>query len=171
MPAAAVNDPLRRLFADHGLPGLGPQIRPTVVAAGEVRQVVDDALHGSSGLPHDRLLALALCWHDHWDAAHQVCMAHEGDQDADLVHLVLHRREPDADNCRYWIAQTGWHPLYDRLPTLAGVIGLSDLAPAGRWSPERFLVRCLAANPADRAPLERMQAAELLGLRDRLLLR
>ncbi len=169
MLAPLVNEPLRRLFVDHGHPGLGPQARPTVLPAGQIREVVDEALHGTPGLPHARLLALALCWHDHWDESHRVCVAHEGDQDADLVHLVLHRREPDADNCRYWINRTGWHPLFDALPALATSVGLTDLAPAGRWSPECFLDRCLAATAADRVALERMQAAELLGLRDRLL--
>lgn len=174
-------EPLRRLFAAHGLPGLGPQRRASALAVGLVAQVVDEALHGSFGLPgttelsgstklrHARLLALTLCWHDHWDEAHAVCQAHEGDQDIDLVHMVLHRREPDAANCRYWIVQAGWHPVYNDLPAAATALGLAALASDGRWSPKLFLERCLAASAADEQILIAVQAAELLALRDRLL--
>lgn len=145
-------------------------VRATAIPLDDLRKTVDEALHGETDLRHARLLALVLCWHDHWDAAHQVCVAHEGDQDCDLVHMILHRREPDADNCRYWLAQVGWHPLYDGLPGAALAAGLNDptLAPGGRWHPERFMERCLHATDLDRAVLEQVQAAELLALRKRL---
>lgn len=163
-------EPLRRLFTEHGFPALGPQPRALALNVSPVTQAVDEALNGVTGLPHARLLALALCWHDHWDESHAVCQEHEGDPDVDLVHMVLHRREPDAANCRYWIVQAGWHPVYDDLPAIAEAVGHADLAPAGRWNPELFLERCLLGTAADHEALVALQAAELLALRDRLLL-
>lgn len=162
-------EPLRRLFTEHGFPDLGPQSRALALDVHRVTQAVDEALHGVTGLPHARLLALALCWHDHWDESHAICQAHEGDKDIDFVHMVLHRREPDAPNCRYWIAQAGWHPVYEALPKVAKKIGHADLAPTGRWNPELFLERCLLATASDHQALIALQAAELLALRDRLL--
>ncbi len=162
---------VRQIFINHGHPGLGPVVRAAVMPVEQLRQTIDEALHGVADLRHARLLALALCWHDHWDAAHQVCVAHEGDQPCDLIHMILHRREPDADNCRYWIARVGWHPLYDELPAIAVTAGMADstLTTGGRWHPERFMERCLHATDLDRAVLEQVQAAELLALRERLL--
>ena len=46
---------------------------------------------------------------DHWDAAHNIVMAHE-DADCAWVHAYLHRVEGDLDNAGYWYRRAGKRP-------------------------------------------------------------
>lgn len=47
-----------------------------------------------------RAVDLALA--GHWDEAHVITQAHEGDPTADWLHAVLHKIEGDAENSHYW---------------------------------------------------------------------
>jgi len=42
-----------------------------------------------------------------WHAAHGIVQGHEGKQQADWVHAVLHKIEGDTGNSRYWYGQAG----------------------------------------------------------------
>ena len=42
-----------------------------------------------------------------WDEAHEIAQRHEGDATADWLHAVLHKREGDAGNARYWYRRCG----------------------------------------------------------------
>ncbi|MGL4464522.1 MAG: hypothetical protein ACRC1K_20410 [Planctomycetia bacterium] len=44
-------------------------------------------------------------------------------------HGVMHRREPDAFNSKYWIRQAGPHSLYDRLVETAPSVGYDYRTP------------------------------------------
>lgn len=166
-----VVDRLRSVLVPAGYPGLGQEVRETARSAAEVREQVDEALRPTAldPLRREQFLALALCWHDRWDASHDVCQTREGDPDMDLVHAVLHRREGDGDNARYWLARVGHHPAWSHLAPVAAAEGMAGLTNAGgRWQPDIFLARCLAAEPAEVPALIRLQAAELLALVDHL---
>ncbi len=168
-----VIDRLRALLVPAGNPGLAPHRRATAWPEDAVRTRVAEALDRTalSPLRREQVLGLALAWHDHWDAAHAVAQAHEGDPDCDLLHAVLHRREGDRDNTRYWLRRLGHHPAWDHLPPVAAAEGLSELTDrGGRWRAEAFAERCLAAKPAQVPALVRLQAAELLALLDHLAL-
>jgi hypothetical protein len=150
-----------------GPPGLGPTVRATAWPVARVRAEIAAAL-APTAYPaprRERILALALCWHDAWDAAHALAQEQEGDPDMDLVHAILHRREPDAANARYWFARVGHHPAYAGLSALATAEGLPELVDGrGRWRANEFVARCLAATPATMPALIRLQQAELLAL-------
>lgn len=148
-------DEIDRLMPDPP-PRLGPETRPGAWDEAAVR----DACQGRPSL----LLAAVLLWHDHLDAAHALCQAREGDPDADLVHAILHRREPDAGNSRYWYARVGVHPVFAELAAAAsaGHLG-ADLAPGGTWDPRRMIAACSRAGNAANA-LEALQALELRAL-------
>ena len=161
---------LRQLLVPYGQPGLGHDIRSSALTEGQVRTACDEALQQTTcdARRRDQLLALILCWHDHWDAAHDLAQQQEGAQDMDLIHAILHRRDPDRDNARYWLRRVGVHPVWKHLPPLAAAEGLTDLVHHGAWQAELFLDRCLTASGATNAPLVRLQAAELLALCDQL---
>ena len=85
--------------------------------------------------------------------SHDVC------QDLDTAegrywHGILHRREPDPANARYWMARVGRHPVHRWLAEdLAAGTGSGEAATVpeasllgrdGRWDPVRFIDACAA---------------------------
>jgi hypothetical protein len=54
-------------------------------------------------------------WHDWLDPAHQIAQGLE-DATGSLWHAIMHRREGDFANSKYWYARAGSHPV---LPVLA----------------------------------------------------
>lgn len=107
------------------------------------------------------LEGLALLWHGHGEAAHEIAQSREGDQDYDLLHALFHRREGDYGNAGYWFAQAGKHPCYPalarRLSTQPFPPQLREaLLPGGAWSPAAFNAE------ARRRAREVTPAAELL---------
>jgi hypothetical protein len=45
-----------------------------------------------------------------WDAAHDICQAHEGEAVFDRIHALIHRIEGDAANTGYWYRRAGVSP-------------------------------------------------------------
>jgi len=89
---------------------------------------------------------------DDLDRAHELAQAHEGDKTFDLWHAIVHRREGDFDNAKYWLGQVGRHPVLTRVHN------------GGPAAAVRFVERCRGAGAADRAELEAIQRREMLGL-------
>ncbi|MEO6094350.1 MAG: hypothetical protein ABIW76_01265 [Fibrobacteria bacterium] len=89
------------------------------------------------------LEGLALLWHDHWDAAHEIAQSREGDPDHDLLHAILHRREGDFANAGYWFGGSGNHASYPLLARRLSLLSAEGLLAAGlqqeRWSARVFL--------------------------------
>ncbi len=143
-------------------PGLGRAPRAGRLAEREVR----------GGLRNARpvALGLALLWHDHWDAAHEVAQSDEGESDHDLLHYFVHRREGDFGNAGYWLRAAEGHPAFDRIGSraeaLLGTNPLRDkLLAGGAWNARGFLdaVRRGLKGP-DEPILRALQAEEMLAL-------
>ncbi len=97
--------------------------------------------------------AQAALWllHDFMDECHGIA------QDLDTpegsyLHAIVHRREPDAGNARYWFSALGAHPIFPELLADAREIAgpapapaLRPLVEASTWRPERFVA--LATGP------------------------
>jgi hypothetical protein len=112
-------------------------------------------------------------WNDDLKTCHEM-IQDDPDEYGAYLHAVMHRREPDPDNSKYWWRRVGRHPLFPQLleaakelardgPELGG-IG-RDLAGMKEWDPLRH-VDWTAASPAGDAAryLRALQAIELQAL-------
>src|SRR5206468_273917 len=52
---------------------------------------------------------------DYLDESHTISQDDESDPDRNIWHAVMHRREPDAGNSKYWWRRVGPHPVLARL--------------------------------------------------------
>lgn len=66
---------------------------------------------------------------DFLDAAHEVAQGNEGDADHDIWHAIVHRREPDAWNAKYWWRRVGAHPVLAELRRRAPEVGYTFTTP------------------------------------------
>jgi hypothetical protein len=76
-------------------------------------------------------------WHDFFDEGHELAQSIEGQGEnrlGDYWHAIMHRREPDYSNAKYWFRQIGNQPTYRELRRQADAILADCKAPdAGRW--------------------------------------
>lgn len=163
---------LKPLFPSIALPDLGPGPRHGTTPLVELNHQIDDAFTaGLKSLANaDLLRAAILLWHDHHDAAHEI-VQDLSSPDGSYLHAILHRREPDYFNAKYWFRRVGQHPCHAELATRAAAIleveGASalksKLLPRGGWDALAFVDACeISASP--RAPwhdmLRQIQQAE-----------
>lgn len=139
------------LFGHGTTPELGPGPR---AGAATIREI-DAALEKLSALPAERrelVRALALLWHDHHEPSHTIVQDIET-RDGSYIHAILHRREPDYFNAKYWFRRVGQHPCFDELAAQAAAILeqrklgnlTKKLAPGGQWDAFAFVDACEAA--------------------------
>lgn len=90
--------------------------------------------------------------HDFLDASHQHSQSieHEGPyRDGNYWHAIMHRREPDYGNSKYWLRNVGEHPIFPQLAESARTIGshysatdMTDSFATGDWDPFAFVDFC-----------------------------
>jgi hypothetical protein len=112
----AVLAQIRWLLSANEPPELGPGPRAGVMSEQELTPKLA-ALFRDSKLssPRQQLLrALILLWHDHLDASHSISQGIEN-ADGSFVHAIMHRREPDAWNSKYWWRRVGKHQVFPEI--------------------------------------------------------
>lgn len=148
------HDSVTQLLATPEPPGLGRQTRPSTLPLSRLNAALDQAF-GETKLPptsQKLIRALILLWHDHLDASHTLSQSIEN-PDGSLVHAIMHRREPDYWNSKYWWRRVGRHGCFPELARRVGEFlrakGEHELAaklvPRGEWDPFAFVDTCEAA--------------------------
>jgi hypothetical protein len=133
-------------------PALGPGVPNEPVRA----QLEAFAAAGETG----RALHAALwLYHDFLHESHEISQELHTPTGS-LLHAIMHRREPDAWNSKYWFRRVGDHPVYAAIGAAAKDLGYGT----GTWEPMRFVDDCEAARGkgGEREELlKRVQAKEV----------
>ena len=107
--------------------------------------------------------------HDFLDESHTLSQEIET-TDGAYWHAIMHRREPDYGNAKYWFRRVGRHPVFEPLAAQAHDLAMTEgknLDPAARflaaqteWEPFRFIDLCelIAHGKSHAEPLARRVA-------------
>lgn len=150
-----VSAEIKKLLITDELPSLGPGSRAGVMSEAVMNAKLDLLFSKTRFTTHRQQLlrALLLLWHDHLDASHTISQGIET-PDGSFVHAIMHRREPDYWNAKYWWRRVGLHRTFPeiglRVAESLVVRGAEDLAaqllPDGCWHPEIFVDLCERAS-------------------------
>jgi hypothetical protein len=99
--------------------------------------------------------------HNYLDTSHTICQEIETETGS-YWHGILHRREPDYPNSKYWFSRVGDHAIYPMLKDEAAAIAsrtddlpdeVAFLTTQSSWDPLTFIDLCEAAH-LGRLPIE-----------------
>ena len=120
-----------------------------------------DALRPDEMLPSISNREMAACclsglwlWHDFLDQSHEVCQEISL-QSGSYWHGIMHRREPDYSNAKYWFRRVGDHEIFLELQDLACALAdnykvhgdAAQLANQSNWDPYAFVDLCASVAP------------------------
>jgi hypothetical protein len=100
-------------------------------------------------------------YHDFLDESHVISQGIDTPTGS-YLHAIMHRREPDAFNSKYWWRRVGTHPVFAELATAAAELGY--LKSGTVWDPYQFVDDCEAARghgDAREELLKQVQVAEM----------
>ena len=145
----------KRQIATPELPDLGPGPRAHVQPQAALNRLIDSFLDKSKFLSANGELirSLVLLWHDHLEAAHLIAQNIEN-ADGSFVHGIMHRREPDYGNAKYWFRRVGKHPCFPAIAEKVAVLPGSNqerrlaekLVHSGEWDSFAFIDACEQAS-------------------------
>lgn len=109
------NDKYRRLVVDGDGDEDARAMLETLKPADLLGVPVTDHNHAAG------VLAGMWLWHDWLDEAHRICQAIETPTGS-FWHAIMHRREGDFSNSKYWYNRVGEHPVYASIAAHAGTL-------------------------------------------------
>ena len=177
----AIAEVIEKLEAGNPLPTLVPQDAwsPELTDA-LASSSLDDLFQGKSVKNTtfgEAIKSGLLLWNDALDESHTISQE-LGNQTGSYWHGIMHRREPDYSNSKYWFGRVGTHPIFPALRERALAIlkeipnpsgALANIAQTieadGNWDAYQFIDWCQAAeNGSDTDVtrfLQQVQAEEI----------
>jgi hypothetical protein len=168
---------LRQLRTDT-LADLGPVSRLGTLTASQISDLVTAHIKTHSlGSIEGRLLeSLGLLWHDHLDLSHQISQEIKT-VEGSYVHGMMHRREPDYWNSKYWFRNAGALTTAAKIgEQIHAVLGADNstskavVTENALYSPSNFVDACESAstNSSEPSDLKKIQEIEFEVLIDHL---
>jgi hypothetical protein len=94
-------------------------------------------------------------YHDYLDESHKLSQEIETPTGS-YWHGLMHRREPDYTNAKYWFRKVGAHPIFDSLTSAAKQLASTELSASRQflaqqtaWDPFGFINLCEKAASSD----------------------
>ena len=146
---AALLDPDRLCELGPGCPV--PEMRS------RLQQLTTRGLLGDRPVANYEMAACCLAglwlWNDYLDESHSISQGISSNSGS-YWHGIMHRREPDYPNSKYWFRRVGDHPIFPRLldataelvSATAPNCGADDLASQAEWDPFQFVDLCQHAS-------------------------
>ena len=113
-----INEIVQKLDARQPLPPLAPEKEWDTELTKQIQATSTADLFDGRALK-DTSLANAvksalLLWNDALDDSHDISQG-VGSKTGSYWHGIMHRREPDYSNSKYWFARVGSHPIFPAL--------------------------------------------------------
>lgn len=116
-----------------------------------------DTLFDSPVVDHDLAaccLSAVWLWNDFLDESHSISQQIDT-ADGSFWHGIMHRRECDYSNAKYWFRKVDQHPIFaplaEQTVALAGGNDRYGLVSDGEWNPYAFIDLCQQAGSGDNA--------------------
>jgi hypothetical protein len=145
---------LKSLIATSDLPALGPTSRPGRLPLLELNQKLDRFFADTrlNAALQPSLRSAVLLWHDYLGESHTISQNLPG-ADGSFLHGLMHRREPDYPNAKYWFHRVGKHASFSNIASqVAGMLEAkgekalaAKLVPRVGWDPFAFVDVCRQA--------------------------
>ena len=155
----ALPAPVQSFLQKPGMDSLGPG-RPDPEIAAQLQALTPEQIFASK--PRDQEAASAclagiLLYHNVWEKAHKVAQ-NISSAEGSYWHAIIHRREPDAWNSKYWFGRVGQHAIYPQLlnaaRALAAEFGETSLGKRlqrqEQWDAFAFVDACEEARGSKR---------------------
>tara|TARA_B100001123_G_scaffold18940_2_gene21226 strand:+ start:1977 stop:2492 length:516 start_codon:yes stop_codon:yes gene_type:complete len=156
---------IKDLFYTNSLPSLGPEKRNDSLGLNECEDLIGSALKFPD-TEHQALIRSALLlWHDHLEASHEISQCINS-KDGSFLHALMHRREPDFPNAKYWLNQTGQYKAYSEIAKRSKILlkeaSLSKLF-TDEWNPYAMVDSVEQTNPNTQTykTLQKIQQIEM----------
>lgn len=162
---------IKGLLTPDSLPALGPAVRSEALTEAALTANLTHLFASTNLTParQDLVRGLLLLWHDHLDAAHAIAQ-NSNTADGSYLHAIVHRREPDYWNAKYWWQRVGSHAAFPDLVARVGDLMQDRREPAllslllkdGKWNASTFVDLCeqAAAGTQPTELLREIQRAE-----------
>ncbi|MSR53621.1 MAG: hypothetical protein EXS09_10085 [Gemmataceae bacterium] len=146
---ATYSPPIAELWVDgpfQTLPELGPGSPNEQARAALSALTIENAFPATLDQDAARACLSGLwLYHNFMDPSHTICQDLQ-EWYGSYWHGILHRREPDPANAKYWFRHVPSNPVFDLLPLELNETGLSLplLVVETTWDPFKFVDACEA---------------------------
>lgn len=143
---------VQALVEPRRLAELGPG-QPNHAAAAQLEALTDETLFMGRNVVDRHMAATcrAALWlyHDYLDRSHEISQE-IATPSGSYWHAIMHRREPDYSNSKYWLHRVGDHEIFPALAEAGRALANDDVVPGRQtflatqieWDPFRFVDLC-----------------------------